>query len=184
MERRAVFLDRDGVLNRAIVRNGKPYPPDSLAETEILPGVREGLAQLQAADYLLICVTNQPDVARGKQQQTIVEQINQFLLDTLPLLEIRVCYHDDKDGCDCRKPLPGLLLQAAQTHDINLTRSYLVGDRWKDIEAGRQAGCTTILIDYHYSEAEQSHSDYRVQSLPEAVHIILDLSKKKETNTR
>lgn len=179
MKRLAVFLDRDGVLNRAIVRNSKPYPPDSLAEIEILPGVREGLEQLQAADYLLIGVTNQPDVARGKQQQAIVEQINQVLLDTLPLLEIRVCYHDDKDRCDCRKPLPGLLLQAAKTHNIELTRSYMIGDRWKDIEAGRRAGCTTILIDYKYDEIEQSPPDYRVHSLGEAAHLIIGINKDK-----
>jgi len=177
IKRPAVFLDRDGVLNRSVVKNGKPYPPNSPAEMEILPGVEEGLNLLRQAGYLLIGATNQPDVARGKQKRAVVEQINQILLDSLPLLEIRVCYHDDSDGCDCRKPLPGLLLQAAEAHNINLAQSYMIGDRWKDIEAGRRAGCATILIDYGYDEPEQSAPHYRVHSLKEAAYLIANLKK-------
>ena len=176
-KRSAVFLDRDGVLNRSVVKNGKPYPPNSPEEMEILPGVEEGLKLLHQAGYLLIGATNQPDVARGKQKQAVVEQINQILLDNLPLLEIRVCYHDDPDGCDCRKPRPGLLLQAAKAHNIDLARSYMIGDRWKDIEAGHRAGCTTILIDYGYREPEQSVPHYRVYSLKEAADLIENLEK-------
>jgi len=174
MMRRAVFLDRDGVLNRAIVRNGTPYPPSGLAEFEVLPGVVEACAALRAAGFLLIVVTNQPDVARGTQRREVVEAINDALRAQVPLDDIRVCYHDGVDGCTCRKPQPGLLLQAAQDWQIDLANSFLVGDRWKDIEAGRRAGCTTILIDYGYAEAQRSVPDCSVRSLAEADTWILD----------
>jgi D-glycero-D-manno-heptose 1,7-bisphosphate phosphatase len=178
--RRAVFLDRDGVLNRAIVRNGRPYSPASLAELEIPAGVPEILRELKAAGSLLLGVTNQPDVARGTQRRAVVEAINAALLVALPLHEILVCYHDDRDGCQCRKPLPGLLLQAAAKYMIDLSSSFMVGDRWRDVEAGRRAGCTTVLIEQGYLEEESSLPDYRVRSLPEGGAWILSQSKPVE----
>jgi D-glycero-D-manno-heptose 1,7-bisphosphate phosphatase len=150
--KQAVFLDRDGVINRPIIRDGKPYPPASPEEVQILPGVKENLVQLASVGYLLIGITNQPDVARKQQRRDVVEAINQLILNDLPILEILVCYHDDLDGCDCRKPEPGLILRAAKRYDIDLPGSYMVGDRWKDMEAGKRAGCQTIFIDYNYQE--------------------------------
>ena len=171
--RQAVFLDRDGVLNRAIVREGKPHPPASLAELEILPGAVEACTALREAGFLLIAVTNQPDVARGTQRREAVDAINQALCDRLLLDDIRVCYHDDADHCPCRKPKPGLLLRAAQDWDIDLSASFMVGDRWKDIEAGRRAGCKTIFVDCGYAEREPHSPDYRAGSLVRAVDWIL-----------
>ncbi len=177
---RAVFLDRDGVINRAIVRKGKPYPPASLAELELLPGVPEALLRLHTAGFQLIIVTNQPDVARGTTTRTEVEAIHhglQFGGAGRPPLHIdrfQVCYHDDSDGCNCRKPAPGLLLDAAREDDLDLTTSFMVGDRWRDIEAGRRAGCTTLFIDYGYDEAERSPPDARFRSLAEAADWILN----------
>jgi D-glycero-D-manno-heptose 1,7-bisphosphate phosphatase len=171
--RPAVFLDRDGVLNRAIVVQGMPYPPANLAEFEILPGAVQACKELREAGFLLIVVTNQPDVARGTQQRHVVEAINAALLSNVPIDEIRVCYHDDRDQCSCRKPLPGLLMQAAGEWQIDLSTSYMVGDRWKDIEAGRRAGCTTILIKYEYGEGMRSVPDHQVSSLAEAADWIL-----------
>ncbi|TQX86915.1 MULTISPECIES: HAD family hydrolase [unclassified Rhizobium] len=170
---KAIFLDRDGVVNRAVVRNGRPFPPASLAEMEILPGVKESLTRLKASGYLLIVVTNQPDVARGTATRETVEEINDFLLSALPIDEFRTCYHDGEDACDCRKPKPGLLLAAAASHHIDLGASFMVGDRWRDTEAGDRAGCKTILIDYGYSEKQPLTVDYRVLSLKEAAEIIL-----------
>lgn len=179
--RRAVFLDRDGVLNRAIVRNGKPHPPANLDELTMLPGVPEALAELKSAGFLLMGVTNQPDVARGTQKREMVEAINSALLAVLPLEEIFVCYHDDGDGCDCRKPQPGLLLRSAQKYAIDLSSSFVIGDRWKDIEAGRRAGCTTILIDYGYAEKAPEYApDYIVRSLWEAEARILNQTLRTE----
>ena len=171
--RRAVFLDRDGVINRALVRNGKPYPPANLGEMEILPGVPAALNLLHKAAWLLIVVTNQPDVARGTTDKDLVEEINDYLASTLPIDEFRTCYHDNGDGCDCRKPLPGALLAAARRYKIDLHSSYIVGDRWRDMEAGKQAGCRTIFIDYGYLEEQPKAVNHRVQSLAEAANIIL-----------
>jgi D-glycero-D-manno-heptose 1,7-bisphosphate phosphatase len=167
----AVFLDRDGVLNRAVVRDGRPYPPEGPGDLEILPGVGEALARLKAAGYALVVVTNQPDVARGRRTRESVERFNARLASVLPLDEFRVCYHDDADGCACRKPNPGLLRQPPH---YPLDRSIMVGDRWRDIEAGRRAGCrATILIDYGYDEGHTAEPDVRVRSLTEAVDWIL-----------
>ena len=173
MKRRVVFLDRDGVLNRAVVRDGKPYPPRSLDELEILPGTPEALARLQAAGFRLIVVTNQPDVARGKQTRSMVEMIHKALQAQLPLDEFRVCYHDDADGCACRKPAPGMLLDAAKGTDFDLATSFMVGDRWRDVEAGNRAGVKTVLIDYGYNEFLKNQPDMKVRSFPEAVDWIL-----------
>lgn len=171
--RRAVFLDRDGVINRAEVRDGKPYPPVSLAAMEILPGVPEALRALHAAGWMLIVVTNQPDVARGTAKRADVEAINRHLQETLPIDEFRTCYHDAADGCDCRKPAPGALLAAAGAHGIDLQRSFMVGDRWRDVEAGARAGCKTVFIDYGYAEKQPQSFDFKVVSLREAADIIL-----------
>ena len=171
--RRAIFLDRDGVINRAIVRDGKPHPPTSLAELEILPGVQEALQKLRDANYLLIVVTNQPDVARGSAKREDIEQINAFLSSQLPIDDFKTCYHDNEDKCNCRKPLPGALLEAAQERNIDLSKSFMVGDRWRDIEAGVSAGCKTFFINYRYAEKKPDAPDFIVSSLFEAKKIIL-----------
>ncbi|HWB97588.1 MAG TPA: HAD family hydrolase [Bryobacteraceae bacterium] len=172
--RRAVFLDRDGVLNQVQVREGRPYPPDTASEVQIPADAAPALESLRTAGFLLIVVTNQPDVARGKQTREGVEAIHQILRSALPVDDFFVCYHDDSDACDCRKPLPGLLTAAAARYDIDLGASYLIGDRWRDIDAGAAAGCTTILIDYGYRERAPQHTaDIRVRSLREGVQWIL-----------
>lgn len=171
--RRAVFLDRDGVINRAVVRDGRPYPPANLTAMEILPGVSDALAALHDAKFMLIVVTNQPDVARGTTPMAVVEEINNHLGSCLPIDEFRTCYHDSSDGCDCRKPLPGAIIAAAKKHGIDLGESFMVGDRWRDIEAGQRAGCKTIFIDYGYDEKQPESVNYRVRSLKEASQFIL-----------
>lgn len=167
---RALLLDRDGVINRAMIRAGRPYPPGSVEEVEILPGVAEALARSRAAAFLNIIVTNQPDVARATQTRAAVEAINRALKEALPIDDVFVCYHDDADRCFCRKPLPGLILEAAERYDLDLSHCYLVGDRWRDIDAGSAAGCRTILIDYGHRERLPSRPpDLRAGSLLEAV---------------
>lgn len=177
--RRAVFLDRDGVINFVFVRNRHPYPPSGLEELKILAGVSEALTRLRAAGFRLIVVTNQPDVARGKQTRKRIETIHAALRTQLPLDEFRVCYHDDSDRCTCRKPEPGMLLAAARETDLDLSSSFMVGDRWSDIEAGHRAGCTTVLVDYHYAEKELSQPHARVSSLAEAVDWILSYGTRR-----
>ena len=169
---RAVFLDRDGVINRAIVRDGKPYSPRNIEELEILPEAFEGLKRLHHAGFIIIVVTNQPDVARGVQTRDMVEKINTMIRIKLPIDGFFVCYHDNSDNCSCRKPKPGALLQAAKQFGLNLKDCFMVGDRWSDIEAGKSAGCKTIFIDYHYKEKDVK-SDYRTDNFSQAVELIL-----------
>src|SRR6186997_375057 len=149
--RRAVFLDRDGVLNEAVVREGKPYPPQSDTEVVMMANAPAALAALEALGFFLVVVTNQPDVARGTQTRAMVDAINNLLRERLPLDAFYVCDHDG-DGCHCRKPKPGMLLDAARDHGIDLASSYLIGDRYRDIEAGQAAGVASIWIDRGYRE--------------------------------
>jgi D-glycero-D-manno-heptose 1,7-bisphosphate phosphatase len=170
---RAVFLDRDGVINKAVVRDGKPYPPGRVEDVEIYEDVPEALKQLKAAGFLCVLVTNQPDVARGKQVRGVVEAIHEKLMASLPLDDCLVCYHDDEDGCACRKPAPGMLFMAAERLGISLKDSFMIGDRWRDIEAGRRAGCQTVWIDRKYSEPLKNKPDFTAESLLVAVEWIL-----------
>jgi D-glycero-D-manno-heptose 1,7-bisphosphate phosphatase len=172
MKRAAVFLDRDGVINRPLLIRGRPHPPATLAAFELLPGVPPALEMLKARGYSLIVVTNQPDVARGSGCRATIDRMHDVLSQRLPLDAILTCFHDDADACQCRKPQPGLLLRAAQELDLDLARSFMVGDRWRDIEAGRRAGCGTFFVDRGYDEAAPSAFDYLVSSLPEAAGII------------
>ena len=168
-----MFLDRDGVINSAVVRDGKPYPPRSLAEMEIIDDAPAALDRLRQAGFLLIVVTNQPDVARGTQSREVVELLNARLSSVMPIDEFLVCYHDEADACACRKPQPGLIRDAAARHVIDLRSSFLIGDRWRDIEAGQRAGCSTYFIDYGYAERQPAAPFTRVNSLAEAVESII-----------
>jgi D-glycero-D-manno-heptose 1,7-bisphosphate phosphatase len=174
---KAIFLDRDGVINRAVIKNGRPYPPSSLDTLEILPGVKEALESLHKAGYLLIVVTNQPDVARGKASKVTVDGIHQYMMANLPLDKILSCFHDDADQCNCRKPKPGALLNAAKEYKLDLNVCYMIGDRWRDVEAGQRGGCKTVFIGYGYDEKQPESFDYKVRSLQEAATIILGENK-------
>jgi D-glycero-D-manno-heptose 1,7-bisphosphate phosphatase len=172
--RRAVFLDRDGVINQAVIRDGKPYPPADATELVIAPGTAEHLRRLKSGSFLLIVVTNQPDIARGTQGVEVCSQIHERLRAELPLDDIFICPHDDRDQCDCRKPLPGLILRASRRYDIDLGASYLIGDRWRDIDAAAAAGVTAVLIDRGYRERGPSQEPaLRVGTLEGAVEWIL-----------
>lgn len=170
---RAVFLDRDGVINKALVRQQKPYAPTSLEEFELLPGVPQAIASLKDAGFKIIVVTNQPDVARGTVKKETVDEIHQSLGQQLAVDGIKVCYHVDEDGCSCRKPNSGMLLEAAEEWSLDLPGSYMVGDRWRDIGAGKAAGCRTILVQANYAEPQADSPDAEVQSLLEASKLIL-----------
>jgi D-glycero-D-manno-heptose 1,7-bisphosphate phosphatase len=177
----AVFLDRDGVINRARVVNGRPFPPRSLADLDILPGVPEACADLREAGFLLIVVTNQPDVARGSLAPALLDAMHAEVRRQVSLDDIRSCRHDDAHDCTCRKPKPGLLVAAAHDHDIDLARSFMVGDRWRDIEAGRRAGCKTVLVDHGWAERPADRPDAVVRDLPSAAWWILSISGQRES---
>lgn len=171
---RAVFLDRDGVINAAVVRDGKPYPPASVAEFVLLPGVAEACAALKAAGFLLVVATNQPDVGRGTQRREDVEAMHEKMCVWLPIDRVEVCY-DPGQGqpSEFRKPAPGMLLRAARELGIDLAASWMIGDRWRDIDCGAAAGCRTIFIDYGYDEPLRVQPDFRAPSLREAAAIVL-----------
>jgi len=170
----AVFLDRDGVLNEAVVRNGKPYPPGSAGEVRIIADAPAALRRLKARGLPLIVVTNQPDVARGTQTAEAVEAIHDRLRRELPIDDVLSCFHDDPDACTCRKPLPGLILEGARRHGIAPEASFMIGDRWRDIDAGKSAGCRTVWIDRGYHERRPAQApDAVAGSLSEAVTWIL-----------
>ena len=176
---KAVFLDRDGVINRALVRDGKPYPPTSVAEFELLPGVEEACAKLKAAGFLLIVATNQPDVGRGTLPQAALDGIHAEMLRRLPINRVEVCTHpgQGKSDCDCRKPKPGMLLRAARELGLDLAQSWMVGDRWRDIDCGAAAGVKTVFIDYGYDEQLRARPDVTVGSLREAAERILEAGR-------
>lgn len=170
--RAAAFLDRDGVLNEVEVRNGTPHPPAGVDELRLLPGVVEACHRLRGLGFALVVVTNQPDIARGKQTRDEVDRMHDALRRWLPVDEIVVCAHDDIDDCPCRKPRPGMMLDAAARLDLDLAESVCVGDRWRDVEAGKRAGVTAIFVDRGYGERRPMDADVVVASLPDAVKFI------------
>ena len=171
--RRAVFLDRDGTLTRSLVRDGKPYAPTKVEDFELLPGVADAINRLHSAGFLLVVVTNQPDVRTGLTKREAVDEMHRRLRQWLPLDDIEACFHVDADNCDCRKPKPGMLLAAAGKLGIDLAASWMVGDRWRDVATGKAAGCKTILIDCGWNERKADAPDFTVKTLQEIVDIIL-----------
>jgi len=176
---RAVFLDRDGVLNRSIIHDGKPYPPCAVEEFALYPEVPEACRQLKEAGFLLVVVTNQPDVGRGTLLQEVVETIHGRLMTELPVDRVEVCY-DPGNGppSPFRKPAPGMIIKAARELSIDLSKSFMVGDRWRDIDCGHAAGCTTIFIDRGYAEELKQKPHFRAGNLAEAARIILEHAKE------
>jgi D-glycero-D-manno-heptose 1,7-bisphosphate phosphatase len=172
--RQAAFLDRDGVINRPLVREGRPYPPHSVGDLELYPDAEESLHRLRAAGFAVVVVTNQPDVARGTMSREEVHAIHREMCRLVPVDAVYVCFHDDQERCQCRKPAPGLLLDAATDMEIDLAHSFMVGDRWRDVEAGRRAGCRTVHIDRHYLERLPEGADWVTLSLAAAVDRIED----------
>jgi D-glycero-D-manno-heptose 1,7-bisphosphate phosphatase len=177
--KRCVFLDRDGVLNRSVVRDGLPFPPTSVEDFEIYPDAVEGCARLKEAGFLLIVVTNQPDVGRGTQSRERVEAMHAKLRAAVPALDgIEVCFHAGAahgEPCDCRKPKPGMLFRAAASHGIDLKRSFLIGDRWRDIDCAHAAGCRAVFIDHGYREPVREKPEFVVATFREAVAVILQI---------
>lgn len=172
---KAIFLDRDGVINYSFVKDGKPYPPDTLEDFRFYEDVEESLNKLKSLGYLLVIVTNQPDVATGKQTRETVESMHRLINLKLPIDFIKVCYETDGPDCHCYKPKPGMLLEARSEMNIDITQSYMIGDRWRDIGAGQNAGCKqSILIERDYAEKNIYLADFICKSLTEAVTYIIE----------
>ncbi len=166
-----MFLDRDGIMNEAIVRGGRPYAPRTLDDFVILPGAADGVARLRMAGFLTVVVTNQPDVGTGLLAPEVLEAMHRRLRETIALDDVRVC--TCTDGCPCYKPNPGMLLEAAVELGVDLPRSFMVGDRWRDVGAGVRAGCATVFVDYGYDEVLRDPPDHVVGTFQQAVDCIL-----------
>lgn len=177
IRKRAVFLDRDGVLNRPVVRDGRPLPPAQIDEFELYPDAVSACAQVKAAGFLLVVVTNQPDVGRGTQNREAVEAMHAKLRAAIPSLDaIEVCFHAGAaqgEPCDCRKPKPGMLRRAAAALQIELRESFLIGDRWRDVDCAHAAGCRAVFIDHGYREELKEKPEFTVSTLSAAVNAIL-----------
>jgi D-glycero-D-manno-heptose 1,7-bisphosphate phosphatase len=173
--RPAVFLDRDGTLNAPVVRHNKPYPPSTLEEFILLEGVVEGCAKLKAAGFVLVVATNQPDVGRGTQALAVVEAMHSKLRTLTDVDQIEVCYATGGEDprSPFRKPLPGMVLKAARELNLDLKQSWMIGDRWRDIDCGHNAGLRTILIDWNYNEQLRAIPDFTVSTFPAAVETVL-----------
>jgi D-glycero-D-manno-heptose 1,7-bisphosphate phosphatase len=176
MVTRAVFTDRDGVLCANMMRDGRPVAPTQLEDFRLLPGVEDAVRALKLAGYLVIVVTNQPDVGTGRTPRATVEAMHDIIRSELKVDDIKVCFHTNADGCMCRKPRPGMILEAANERKIDLAASFVVGDRWSDITAGHEAGCCTIFVDYGYEAERPIKADSVVASFVEATRVILDRS--------
>jgi len=172
--KRAVFLDRDGVINKAFVVDGTPTPARTLDQLEILPRVAEAVDMLRSAGFEIVVVTNQPDVARGHLSKDVVETMHEQLGRELEIEHFYTCFHDDADNCPCRKPKSGLITSASTELGLDPRSSFMVGDRWRDIAAGQAAGCQCFFIDYTYSEKQPEQPYLKVSSLFEATQIILE----------
>lgn len=173
--RPAIFLDRDGTLNVQVVREGKPYPPQTLAEFRLFDDVPAACRNLARAGYVLVVATNQPDVGRGDQQQAVVESMHERLRTLVPeIARVEVCYDPGRGEPSLRrKPEPGMILDATRELGLDLTRSWMIGDRWRDIDCGRRAGVRTVFIDFGYAEELRAAPDFTVKSFREAAGIIL-----------
>ena len=168
-------MDRDGTLNVQVVREGKPYPPQSVAEFRLFDDVPAGCRALKQAGFALVVVTNQPDVGRGDQQQAVVEAMHARLQALVPEIDhVEVCYDPGRgEPSRRRKPEPGMVLDTARDLQLDLRRSWMVGDRWRDVDCGRRAGLRTIFIDFGYAEELREAPDFTVKSFAEATRIIL-----------
>jgi len=170
MAQKSVFLDRDGVINKMVYRDGKPTSPRSIEEFEFEDGVAPSLMRLSAAGFRLFVVTNQPELARGLMATESLSRMTALVMSLPAIEEVRICPHDDGDSCSCRKPQPGMLIELAHNHDLSLAESYIIGDTWKDSGAGSRAGCKSIILDRPYNKS--APADWRVPNLRSAVELI------------
>jgi len=178
--RRAVFLDRDGVINRGHLENGKCYAPRKVNDFHLLPYVRESVARLKGAGFLVFVITNQPDINNGLVSAQTVELMHDILRKKTRVDGIYVCPHTQKENCECRKPKPGLILKAAGRFDVELAESFVLGDRASDVEAGHAVGSRTIFIDRNYKERKPVNQEFTAPSIRSATSYILKSLKKRK----
>jgi D-glycero-D-manno-heptose 1,7-bisphosphate phosphatase len=172
--RPAVFLDRDGVIVVPEFRDRRSFAPRRLEDFRLYPDAAASLQRLKQAGFLLAVVTNQPDVGNGLIDRSEVDAMHEIMTRELPLDAVKACFHAQAEHCNCRKPKPGMILEAATELGINLKKRFMVGDRSSDVEAGRAAGCATVFIDLGYALPAPDAPDYVVHSIGEAADLIIE----------
>ena len=172
MPHKVVFLDRDGVLNALVERDGKMVSPRLFRDFQILDGVSKAIETLRQQNYELVVVTNQPDISRGLMLQDELDQMTQAVL-ALGVHQVLICPHSDEDACLCRKPKPGLLSQYLESLDSKPTELWMIGDREVDVEAGSKIGAGVIRIRNYPDQA--TNANFTCSSLVEAICVIVDI---------
>jgi len=173
---RAVFLDRDGVINKAITIDGKGYAPRLLKDFKIFPKVKNDVIKLKKRGFKVFVITNQPDIGNKLIKKKTLNEMHSFLKAKVPIDKIYFCPHTKNDRCKCRKPKPGMIIKASNESKIYLKESYVVGDRKIDIDAGLKAGCKTIFVNNNYYEKKPTKQEKTVKSLHAAVKYILKMN--------
>ncbi len=176
VKKKCIFLDRDGVINRSNVKNGKPYAPLRFENFIFLPKVKKSIHQLKKLGFLVILITNQPDISKKKLKISTLDKMNDKIYRNLDVDDIFFCIHSSEDNCNCRKPKTGMLLESQKKYNINLNKSFMIGDRKKDIDSGIKAGCKTIFINRNYNEERPTRQNYTTTSLYKAVEYIKKLN--------
>ncbi len=166
------FLDRDGVIVVPEFRDGRSYAPTTLADFDYFPDTLAALTRLKQAGYLLIVVTNQPDVGNGITSRSVIDKMHYRMQQELPIDHIETCFHAQHANCGCRKPNLGLFINAFKKFNIDQQRSLIIGDRSSDITAGKKLNLTTFFIDYQYNERLDTTPDYTCKNLTECAGII------------
>ncbi len=168
---KAIFWDRDGVINEVTVVNNKTFCPRKFIDFKLTPGISNHFQKTKELEFKNIIVTNQPDIARGSMTMEALNEMHGLLEKELLVDEINYCPHDNGQ-CDCRKPQPGLITKSAQKNNIDLSRSYIIGDAKNDMLAGRAAGCKTILLQRDYNDDAVEFADYIVTNINEMFNFI------------
>jgi D-glycero-D-manno-heptose 1,7-bisphosphate phosphatase len=181
---KAVFLDRDGVINRGFIVDGKSYAPRKIEDFKLLPFVIQSVEKLINNGFLVIVITNQPDIANGLLDIETLNLMHEKLITKLKLTDIYFCPHSKNENCECRKPKPGMIYSAVKKYKINISNSFLVGDRASDIEAANAIRCRSIFINRNYKEPKPFTQEKTVNSLKSATNYILKLKKNKDGKSK
>ncbi len=171
--RKAIFFDRDGVLIKTDIKSGSPVAINDNNNVEFATNQVNLFKELKLKGFLFFLFTNQPDVARGKVLKVEVDLINIRVAERYLLDDIFVCYHDDIDNCMCRKPKNGLILEARDKYNLNLNQSFVIGDRWRDMDAAENSNCKSVFIDHHYSEKHPSKYKFSFENIDDALRFII-----------
>ena len=171
---KALFLDRDGIINRSFKnKKGKPKAPTLFKDFIFLPFLKNYLNEIKKLNFNIIIITNQPDISYGVLKEAELYKMHSKIYSSLPVTNIYVCKHSKEDNCKCRKPKTGLFRQALKKYNLNLKNSYAIGDRWSDIVASYKCGIKSIYVDRNYNEPKPTKQIFTTKSTKKALEYII-----------